>query len=316
MILLANQVVQQGRPTTILLANDSGELLKDIHKDVKVINLSKDRIIFCLFPLIGLLRKSERPVELATTMYHCNILACILKLFVPSLRVTIRESTSIDFYKAHFGSVKYLLFKILSGFFYPLADRVIFPSRAMMERFKSSTSLFQGRVFIAENPINKFLIDQLKVESISEEEWIPKHRNVIINVGRVDKNKNQILILNALAKVSTDFDWQFILVGDGPELQNLKHETLRLGLQERVFFAGFQQNPFKYLYRSHIFILSSKYEGFPNVLLQAKHLKLNIISTDCPTGPKEILEDYKNGVLIPLDSEELKKKLESMMKRE
>jgi glycosyltransferase involved in cell wall biosynthesis len=80
--------------------------------------------------------------------------------------------------------------------------------------------------------------------------------------------------------------------------------TKSLGIETEVIFLGFQKNPFKYMARSSLFVLSSLYEGFPNVILEAMALGLPVISTDCPSGPAEIIEDKKNGLLVPVKDEQ------------
>lgn len=313
MILLAKKSALSGRKTYLIAGSSNGELCAQVDQNVRLIILHRKRALTCFFDLLMLLRKSEQPAEIVTTMYHCNLILCLLRLFIPYIKVTIRESTSIDYYKAHFSEYRFFTFRYLASVFYPCADQIVFPSWQMKTRFLQVIHLPEEKIFVIENPIDCSSIDKLKTEPIEIQEWQRTRRNVIINVGRVDKNKNQLMILQALSKLDHRDDWEFILVGDGPELENLKTAANDLGITERVKFLGFQENPFKFLSRSDIFVLSSEFEGYPNVLVQAKYLKLKIISTDCPTGPREILENYSDGVLIQQNPTELTKELDRIL---
>lgn len=296
LISFANRESSQRNNVSLIVGNSYGELINDIDPKVKIINLNRKKVISCL-PYLLRLGFYGNNVHLFTTMYHCNVICCFVKILFPRMMLTIRESTSIDFYRSHLSSLKYRGFKFLSSLFYPFADELIFPSKDMEKTFIEFTSGKSANHIVVANPVDEKLINKLSQESIPDSLWKPKSRNIIVNVGRVDKNKNQILILEALNLIK-DQDFEFIQVGDGPELNNLKDYVSKNNLADKVTFLGYQKNPFKFMKASSIFVLSSLYEGYPNVLAQAKVMNLKIISTDCPTGPREILEGYDKGELI------------------
>jgi N-acetylgalactosamine-N,N'-diacetylbacillosaminyl-diphospho-undecaprenol 4-alpha-N-acetylgalactosaminyltransferase len=238
-------------------------------------------------------------------MYHCNIVSCIAKLIKPELKVSIRESTSFNFYKNYFSSFSVKILVILCRLFYPRADEIIFPSKAMKDIFFKEVGLGSFKRYrILPNLVDADELSTKAKEVIAPEVWQKTRKKVLINVGRIDKNKNQILIVQAVKKLE-ELDFEYIQLGDGPELSNLKEQVAKLGLSDRIKFLGYQENPFKFLKAADIFVLSSLVEGYPNVLAQAKFFNLDIVALDCPTGPAEILADYPNGFLVSLNSTDL-----------
>ena len=94
-----------------------------------------------------------------------------------------------------------------------------------------------------------------------------------------------------------------MIIGEGEDKDQLIEMASSLGIHQDIDFLGFQKNPFKYMAKSSLFVLSSLYEGFGNVLVEAMALGLPVISTDCPSGPAEIIDDGENGILVPVQDE-------------
>ena len=139
-----------------------------------------------------------------------------------------------------------------------------------------------------------------------------------ITIGRLDYGKNHKMMINSFSKIDNKKSILYIL-GEGELKSELSNLVKKLDLTKRVVFLGFDNNPYKYLKQSDIFLFTSKFEGFPTVLIEALSCNLPIISTDCPNGPREILDDIENyhkkiindikigeyGILSPVDNEEL-----------
>lgn len=305
-IQLANELVSEGCQVSILAATAHGPLMILLDKKVEVVNLHASRVIFSLPKVLKYFwSKKKTDIHLVTTMYHCNIIGCIVKFIFPSISLTIRESTSSDFYKKYFSALTYMSFKILCRLFYRMADDIVFPAKAMRDAFISDVcALDLNKVRVIPNYINESELQLKASESIDPTVWIKKHSKVIINVGRLDKNKNQILILKAMTHLN-DIDVEFIQLGSGPEENDLKQFVQDAGLSDKVRFLGFQENPYKFLKAADVFVLSSFTEGYPNVLVQAKFFGLAIVALDCPTGPAEILDGYESGILLDMNHQSL-----------
>ena len=132
----------------------------------------------------------------------------------------------------------------------------------------------------------------------------------IINIGRMTEQKDQITILKAINILKDKFKFKLIILGRGSEKEKLLEFIKKNKLEKLVKLIDFIENPYPYLKSANLFVLSSKYEGLPNVLLEAASLKKLIISTDCPTGPREILNNGKGGILFSVGNyEELSRKI-------
>ena len=131
--------------------------------------------------------------------------------------------------------------------------------------------------------------------------FLNKTRPIILSLGRLDDVKNHIMILKAYNEIKDKIKCDIVLIGDGEKKNLLINYAKKNNFDKNLFIYNFKKNPFPYLVKSDIFILSSKYEGLPNVLIEALALKKFVISTNCPTGPKEILLNGKAGLLVNVD---------------
>ena len=159
------------------------------------------------------------------------------------------------------------------------------------QRIKDSLApSLQEKASVIPNPI-----------AISKEKAIKKKR--IIGVGRLHTQKGFDLLIKAFAKVYESYpEWELVIYGEGPEREDL--ESLVSQLNVPVFLPGRTQEIAREMAQSEIFVLSSRSEGMPNVLCEAMGLGLPVISTDCPTGPRELIQEGVNGLLIPVDHED------------
>jgi glycosyltransferase involved in cell wall biosynthesis len=150
-------------------------------------------------------------------------------------------------------------------------------------------------------------IDFKRIEAISHEEISPVVSEtirpdgalLIVAVGRLTKQKGHEYLLRALGNIKDRLSWRLLLLGCGEEEGNLKTLAHELGIADYIFFLGWQANPYSLMARCHLFVLSSLWEGFPNVLLEAMALGLPVIASKCQSGPDEILDDGKYGILVP-----------------
>ena len=117
--------------------------------------------------------------------------------------------------------------------------------------------------------------------------------------GRLESQKGFKYLLEAFSKVSAKIEARLAILGRGSQMDELKRLSEKLGITSNVVFLGFQKNPYKYLANGDLFVLSSLWEGFPNALAKAMACGIPVVSTDCPSGPSEIITDGVNGLLVP-----------------
>ena len=154
---------------------------------------------------------------------------------------------------------------------------------------------------VINNPINTEYINNKKdiCEDIDFE--FKQNKKYIISVGRLIKQKRNIDLIKAFFELQkSDDSLELIFLGDGVLKNNLIFESEKFNLKEKIHFLGNVKNPFYYLAKSDLFVLTSEFEGFPNVLVEAMACGLPVISSDCKSGPREILEDEKYGLLYPV----------------
>ena len=133
--------------------------------------------------------------------------------------------------------------------------------------------------------------------SISEEVIYDSGKINLLVAGRLNKVKGFDLLLDVLNKL--DANYHLTILGQGSEEKTLKEIAVKLNIVEKLSFLGFQSNPYKYMKQADIFILSSRYEGFPNVLLEANICGTPVIAFNCPGGTAEIIKNGVNGYLVP-----------------
>lgn len=135
-------------------------------------------------------------------------------------------------------------------------------------------------------------------ETSPEQQYVnfTKDRLVVTAAGRFTAAKGWNNLLKAFSLVRQQIDACLVLMGEGEEKENIKQLIMDLSLQDSVFLIGFQNNPFRYIARSNVFVLPSYYEGFPNMLIEAMACSVPVVATDCPSGPAEILNVTSLGM--------------------
>ncbi|MBN3992897.1 MAG: glycosyltransferase family 4 protein [Nostoc sp. NMS2] len=177
---------------------------------------------------------------------------------------------------------------------YPLAERVIVQTQRALNYFPSS---LQTRICAIPNPVLLPPPKSSKPKELSDK--LPGQK-FFIAVGRLEQQKGFDLLLQAFANLKDDFpQWQLIILGEGTLHLDLTELCHQLGLNNRVDFPGRVKNIYEFLQEADIYVMSSRFEGFPNALCEAMACGLPVISTDCPNGPREIIRDGIDGLLVP-----------------
>ncbi|WP_006787460.1 glycosyltransferase [Thiorhodospira sibirica] len=189
---------------------------------------------------------------------------------------------------------------------YAQADGVIAVSAGVGEDVSALTGLETARIHCLPNPvITPTMLDLAKAPCPHpwlEDAALP----VIMGIGRLTRQKDFATLLRAFAHVRQQHPARLLILGEGAQRQSLQHLSLQLGVAEHVQFPGFAQNPYAWLARARLFVLSSRWEGSPNVLTEALALGVPVVATDCPSGPRELLQDGRLGRLVrPGDNEDL-----------
>ncbi len=215
---------------------------------------------------------------------YCTLLCKLL-----GVKVVIRANSAPD------GWLRSKFKQILFRYVFVRADKIIVNSLDFKKRFKKKLKIDAECIY---NPLNKTEI--VKKSKIKCKIKFDKKTLNLINIGRHTVQKDQLTLLKAVNRIKDRIKFNLLLVGRGVEKENLKKYIYENNLSKQVQLINYQDNPYNLIKSSDIFILSSLYEGLPNVLLEAQTLKKFIISSDCPTGPKEILLNGKAGLLFKI----------------
>lgn len=195
--------------------------------------------------------------------------------------------------------------KRVRQFVYPKTNLLVVQTIPIKTYF--NTFVNSDKIQIIENPLSPELISKRKAGN---------RTNTIISIGRLDQQKNQDLLLKAFSKLDEE-KWKLIIIGEGQLRERYEQLAKSLKIEKQVEFTGAIKDVSTYLNTGGIFVLSSRFEGFPNVLIEAMYFGMPCIATDCPSGPSDIIEDGKNGFLIPVEDEDaLSKKLDILIDNE
>ena len=181
--------------------------------------------------------------------------------------------------------------KFIIRLLYPFSRAIICNSQAQIPTLL--TIVNHSSIHTIYNPIDFELIDQLKDNPCDFS------RPFILSVGRLADQKRFDLLIQAYALSECRKYADLMIIGSGDKEASLKTLSENLGISDRVLFKGNSDNPFCFMKQCLFFVLSSDYEGFPNVLAEALACGAAVISTDCPTGPSELIKDGYNGILVP-----------------
>jgi len=191
--------------------------------------------------------------------------------------------------------LRYAAVRAITRRAYRMMDGIVAVSAGVADDLAAFVGIPRQRITVIHNPL--LLPDVLPGRDMALQYW-PAETKRLLAVGTLKEQKNYPLLLDALAKVREQVPTSLLILGDGSLREALKAQVAQSGLTNAVVFAGFDTDPWPYYAAADLFVLSSDYEGLPTVLIEALHAGLPIVSTDCPSGPREILEDGVYGALV------------------
>ncbi len=226
-----------------------------------------------------------KPDYIISFVFTTNILILLATRFL-SCPLIISERNHPDY-----GRKTRLAWYWLRRILYPLADHMVVQTREIKEWFNR----YNNSIHIIANPVKVIQESTVDGSEIS----LPSGKRIVA-MGQLVEQKGFDLLLQVFARIHKSHqDWKLIILGTGQLLDELKQISIRLGIDKSVYFPGSVKNPFSIFSRCDLFVLSSRYEGFPNALLEAMACGLPVISYDCHSGPGEMIKDNVNGLLVP-----------------
>ena len=231
-----------------------------------------------------------------------NSILSIIASKLKGAKIIIRLNTAPSKYIGN------IIKKKIFSFFYQKSDYIICNSIVFKSELKK---FFNVNAIFINNLVNLKKIKKLSSHNIKDNFFKNFKGTKILSVGRLTDQKNYFLALNAIKEISKKISLKYIILGSGYLKKQIKLYIKENSLSNTVKIINFQKNPYPYIKKTNIVLLSSKYEGMPNILLESIVLKKFFISSDCPTGPSEIIKIAKNqGILFKNNSHNsLKEKL-------
>lgn len=304
-IRLAEEVVRRGGEAVLIALHDTGKMLP-LWPDAENIRILHRRSTFVAIPRITRLLRREKFDAVISAQDHANVAAVLArKLSRRDVPLILTERLSLRAAMDARGWFRRNVLRSLVAWLYPRADAVVANSQDGAREVESVLGWSTGRVNAIYNPTVNDSIEEFAKEETDDPWFEPASAPVIMGLGRLVEQKDFTTLIRAFAEVHKSVDSRLVIFGDGALRDPLKQLASELGINEHVRIEPFVGNPYKYLSRAAVFVLSSLYEGLPNALIEAQACGVPTVSTDCPTGPREILENGRLGMLVPMGDSEL-----------
>lgn len=277
-------------PILVLLKKE-GPYLEDLPNDIQVIDLNVTHARYSIMKIIRIIKKIK-PDTVFSTLGYLNILIAIVRPFLSKNIVFIaRESNTVSVQNKQ---EKYpFLYDWLYKVFYNNFDHIVSQSEYMKKDLIQNYHIKREKIEVIYNPVDIMKVENMGKKHISD--LYQKDKFNLLAVGRLDYQKGYDLLMEVMVKLDDRF--HLTIVGKDNEEGKLKHLRDSFDLKNKVTLAGFQANPYIYMMHADLLVLSSRYEGLPNVVLEANACGTPIVAFNCPGGTGEIIENGINGFL-------------------
>lgn len=299
MLNLADGLSRAGLTVDLVLVQAIGEYMEMIPPRLNVVTLGRSRL-FQALPALKQYLKTQRPKALISALEDTNIVAILAKSWAGvSTRMIVTVHNQLSQEVKHAQNWKRRLVPYCLRWIYPLADAVVGVSQGVVTDLwqfgipKDCTHAIYNPIitpaFLAQSP------------TVPPHPWFaPGSPPVILGVGRLNAQKDFVTLIRAFAMVREQCPARLVILGEGAERSRLETLIVQLGIGAHVSLPGFVPNPCDYMAAAQVVALSSAWEGFGNVLVEAMAMGTPVVSTNCESGPAEILKNGHYGPLVPV----------------
>ncbi|MDJ0518356.1 MAG: glycosyltransferase [Trichodesmium sp. MO_231.B1] len=317
MLNLASGFEKKGANVEIILTHAEGKFLDQVPKEIKVINFDNPNLygsnlygkfklptgfqsLRSLPKLVNYLQDKKPKVLLSATHFPNEIAILAKKIAGVSTRIFVSEHTNLSVEAKMVEQKSSRLAPFTARFLYPLADGIMAVSQGAADSLANVSGIPLDKIQVIYNPVITSEA-RTKIKETVEHPWLKiGEPPVVIGAGRFVAQKDFATLIRAFAQVRKIRPARLIMLGSGREEKKLKALVKQLNIEEYVAWEGFVSNPLAYMKQAAVFVMSSVWEGFGNVLVEAMAMKTPVISTNCPSGPEEILAGGKYGELVPV----------------
>ncbi len=299
-LTLCSALADQSHPITLVLAMAKGRLLAQVPEGIRIVDL-KSRSVLSSLPGLTLYLKQNRPSVMLSIMDHAGVVSLwarrisgVKTKMVVSTRGTLSHAAQNPEW------IGDRLMPQLIRHFYPWADAIVAVSKGVADDLSMTARLTRNRIRVIYNPVLTPSVDEMSRELTGHPWFDGSDIPVLLSAGRLTRVKDLPTLLKAFALLRSRRRVHLAILGEGEERVRLGNMITELGLSDDAALLGFRQNPYAFIARSALVVLSSLTEGLPSVLVEAMACGVPVVSTDCPNGPAEILENGRYGTLVPV----------------
>lgn len=299
-IRFARALARRGHEVELVIGNIDESHPFPSAPEIKVTHLKKKNARAMLIPMVKLFKNTE-PDVVFSAEDHLNAFV-LLAAILSGTKAKISGSSRVNPYDTYPNKLfsKGMVLKQLMKAVMFRADALTCVSKDMVEQYRT---IFHGAPHVdVYNIVDDASSRQRMLEPV-DDPWFLRDGGIptLVAAGRLEHCKGFDTLINAMSELNKTRQVRLLILGDGPDRVELERLVERHGLQQSIRMPGYVQNPLKYFRNADVFVLSSRLEGLPNVLIEAMLCGCTSVATDCPTGPREVLADGKYGYLVPVD---------------
>jgi glycosyltransferase involved in cell wall biosynthesis len=297
---LANGLAARGYCVDMVLFTAEGEFLSELSPAIRLVDLKARRMVWAISRFAKYLR-TERPAVVISALDYVNVGAIlarrISRTFVP-LVMTIHSTRSMAVhYKV---GIREDFLRLLGQWCYRRSRNIICVSQGVADDLAETTGTERHRLRVVYNPVVSQRTLEMSRQPVDHPWLAPGAPPVILAVGRLTAVKDYPTLIRAFAAIRDQREMRLMILGEGEERPQLERLVAELGLADCVALPGYGANPYNYMARAAVFVLSSISEALPTALIEALAVGTPVVATDCKSGPKEILHGGRYGALVPV----------------
>ncbi|VAW45907.1 hypothetical protein MNBD_GAMMA03-241 [hydrothermal vent metagenome] len=297
-IRLAKLFKRKGYTVDFILGYIPDDMKLPVLEGINVINFNKPRVIKLFVEIIKYLSKNKPNIIISAEDHLNAVVLLCAKITRSKAKISVSSRvTPYDTYSNKFFTKRWFL-KYFIQFVEGRATALVCVSKDMVKQYK--TIFKNSRHQCIYNVVNDSGSQARMSESVSEKWLINKKIPVLISAGRLAPEKGLLDLVKAIKIVAKTKKIRLLMLGEGPMRTEIESLIIKEKLTGIIKLIGFQENPLKYYNKADVFVLSSYVEGLPNVLVEAMMCGCTPVSTNCPTGPEEVLQNEKFGYLVPV----------------
>jgi glycosyltransferase involved in cell wall biosynthesis len=300
LVNLLNAFAGRGHRIQLVLIRTRSRHLQHLDQAIQILDLGSRHTLTSLWPLMRYLRR-YRPPRMLVAKDRAGRLALLARLLSGvETPIVLRLGTNLSAALAQRTGLQRWLRQVPIRLLYSHIDHIVAVSEGVRQDTLAVSGIDPSRISVIRNPVVTPRLYELAQQPPAHPWFTPPHPPIILGAGRLTRQKDFRTLIHAFAKLRQTRPGRLIILGDGRQKAELQALAEELGVAGDLDLPGFTVNPYGYMALAQLFVLSSRWEGSPNVLTEAMALGTPVVSTDCPSGPAETLQGGRYGPLVPM----------------